>query len=51
MVSKDHVDALVMAAIYELPGDFGPLSWFVREMMEEEKAATDEAVAFLAPSF
>jgi hypothetical protein len=38
MVGKAHIDALVSAAVYEDPGDCGPLSWFARELCEEEKA-------------
>ncbi len=38
IVGKAHIDALVIAAVYEEPGDCGPLSWFVRELTEEERS-------------
>jgi len=36
MVGKEHIDALVTAALERWSGDFGPLSWFARELTEKE---------------
>ncbi len=43
MVGKAHIDALVIAALEQRRCDFGPLSWFIRDLAEDEKAGAYEA--------
>jgi hypothetical protein len=43
IVGKAHIDALVIAAVYAEPGDCGPLTWFARELTEDEKTGAYQA--------
>jgi hypothetical protein len=43
VVGKSHIDALVIAAVYQEPGDLGPLSWMARDLTEDEKARAYQA--------
>ena len=43
MVGKEHIDALVTAALERESGDFGPLSWFARELTDDEKSRAYES--------
>lgn len=38
VLGKAHIDALVVAAVCWEPDDLAPLSWFSRELTDEEKA-------------
>lgn len=38
IVGKAHIDALVTAALERWSGDIGPLSWYSRELTDEERS-------------